>query len=187
VAQGLSNWCLAKLDLGELDAAQPLCERALAMWERTRGADHADVAQAVSNLADIHEARGEHDAAWALHARGLAIREQAFGPSHADVAFSLAGMGRSAMGNGRAGDAVALLERALAIRLEVQAPADRLAETHFALARALWDSRRDRARAAASARAALGEYDRAADRFADDRAAVVAWLAEREAPGSRPW
>ena len=39
---------------GEYDRAQPLYERALAIWERTHGPEHPDVAHTLTDLAVLH-------------------------------------------------------------------------------------------------------------------------------------
>jgi hypothetical protein len=74
------------------------------------------------------------------------------------------------------------LERALAIRTKDALPPE-LAETRFALARAVWDARGDRARAVALANDARAGYAPDAARFggeyAEAVAAIDAWLAAR--------
>ena len=56
-------------DLGELNAARPLAERALAIDEAVYGPDHPDVATALNNLAMILSDLGELDAARPLAER----------------------------------------------------------------------------------------------------------------------
>jgi tetratricopeptide (TPR) repeat protein len=93
------------------------------------------------------------------------------------VAFPLTGLGQAHLALGQPARALAPLERALRLREGGNDPAP-LSETRFALARALWDSRGDRARArrlaeearAADARAAGPEAKAEAER-------IDAWLA----------
>ena len=79
---------------GELAAAKPLYERALAIWERTVGPDHPVTAQSVSNLGRLLQARGELHAARPLAERALVVREQVLGPDHFLTAMSLDNMAR---------------------------------------------------------------------------------------------
>jgi tetratricopeptide (TPR) repeat protein len=66
-----------------------LLKRALAIEEKTLGADHPDVAQSLNNFAMLYEEQGRYAEAEALSERSLAIREKALGPDHPDVADSL--------------------------------------------------------------------------------------------------
>jgi hypothetical protein len=81
-----------------------------------------------------------------MNNRALAIWEGTAGREHPDVAYALQGLGDTHLAAGRPADAIAPLERALTIRAAGSVPDD-LAETRFALARALWDAGRDRPRA----------------------------------------
>jgi uncharacterized iron-regulated protein len=82
---------------------------------------------------------------------------------------------------GRATEALAPLERALALgEAHAVAPVE-LAETRFVLARALWDSRQDTARARELARKAEGALEQPGTEAL--RARVQAWLAARPPRG----
>ena len=54
VAEGLSNLAIMHNQQGDYARAQPLYERALVIWEKTRGPDHADVAHTLTDLAVLH-------------------------------------------------------------------------------------------------------------------------------------
>jgi hypothetical protein len=77
-------------------------------------------------------------------------------------------------------DAVAPLERALALREKNNGDPNELAESRFALARALWDANEDRARARSLAGAAEDAYRAAGGPSAEALADVRAWLAKHE-------
>jgi tetratricopeptide (TPR) repeat protein len=71
---------------GELAAARPLYERALAIRERVLGPDHPDTASSLNNLAGLLEDQGELAAARPLYERALATYERVLGPDHPDTA-----------------------------------------------------------------------------------------------------
>jgi hypothetical protein len=74
-------------------------------------------------------------------------------------------------------EAIDLLERALRIRTATEEPLPLRAETSFALARALWDSGRDRSRAHQLAETARADAEQADD--AEAVAEIARWLATR--------
>ena len=74
---------------GDLAAAQPLLERALAIRENVLGPEHPDTAASVNNLGVLFGDQGDLAAAQPLLERALAIREKALGPEHPDTAMSL--------------------------------------------------------------------------------------------------
>ena len=78
----------------------------------------------------------------------------------------------------RAGEAVPILERAQALREKHGAPAAKLGDVHFALAKALWSKGRGatRARALELADRALGDYAKAGQGATRDRSEVERWL-----------
>jgi hypothetical protein len=76
-------------DQADFTAAQPLCERALAIRETVLGPDHPDTATSLSNLAGLLQVRGHFTAARLLYERAVAICETALGPDHPDTATIL--------------------------------------------------------------------------------------------------
>ena len=60
--------------------AEPLFERALAIWETALGPEHPDVATSLNNLAMLYYDQGQYAKAEPLYQRALAIREKALGP-----------------------------------------------------------------------------------------------------------
>src|SRR5438094_320413 len=81
------RWYLASLlhNQGELAAARPLFERALAIDEKALGPDHPTTAPSLNNLAYLLQAQGDLAAARPLFERALAICEKALGPDHPDT------------------------------------------------------------------------------------------------------
>ncbi|MGE6758187.1 serine/threonine-protein kinase [Corallococcus interemptor] len=106
----------------------------------------------------------------------LKVKQDKLGPDDELVYYSLDGVGQAQLGLGRTRDAIATLKQALAFK-DVQE--DSLAESGFALARALW-TEREEAEARDAASQALERF-RAAGRTAQSKE-VEAWLAARPAP-----
>ena len=102
-------------DLGLVQEARPLAERALAIAEATYGPDHPTVAIRLSVLAGILRDLGLVAEARPLAERALAIDEAALGPDHPTVA-TLLNVLASILGDlGLAEEARPLAERAAAI------------------------------------------------------------------------
>jgi hypothetical protein len=82
-------------------------------------------------------------------------------------------------------EARGLLERALAMRESYPEDPLEVARTRFALARALWDTRADRARAVELADKARLAYTEAGDVKREQLAAVEEWLKKHRAEESK--
>jgi predicted Ser/Thr protein kinase len=143
--------------------------------QRVVGPDHPRLGFALNNEGEALNALGRPREAARACARAVDIF-RAGGINAQVVAYPQTCLGIGLVDDGRPGDAVAPLEEALRVRVEGQLDPGLVAETRFALARALWSRPDDRARALASARAARDEYARTA-RSASKVAAVDAWLA----------
>jgi CHAT domain-containing protein/Tfp pilus assembly protein PilF len=107
---------LALLEAGKYDAAIPLAERNLAVFERVLVPDHISMAAAVGNLAALYQAKGQYGRAEPLFKRALAIREKAQGSDHPDVARALNNLAWIYSVKGEYGRAEPLFKRALAIQ-----------------------------------------------------------------------
>jgi tetratricopeptide (TPR) repeat protein len=84
---GQAAWLLNELGnylfaVGSYAEAQPLRERALAIWEAVLGADYPDTATGLNNLASLLEVQGDYERALPLYERALRIREDRLGPQH---------------------------------------------------------------------------------------------------------
>ena len=114
----------------------------------------------------------------------LGIYQRQLHPFQNSIAFPLQGLGEARVIQGAPGEAISFLERALRIQ---EAPESRepipfnVAETQYWLARALWESGRDRARAvklATEAKRLLANHE-----SPRRERAVIAWLAEHKLRG----
>jgi tetratricopeptide (TPR) repeat protein/tRNA A-37 threonylcarbamoyl transferase component Bud32 len=168
--------------LKRYEEARTHIERSLEIRETTLGPDHRDVGISLHTLGQLHLAQKDYEKALPYEQRALAVWEKALGPKHPYVAMALSSLGAAQLGVGKARLALANLERALPIR-EAKGPAMELAITRFHLARALWQTRRDRARALELATQARDALAKSGKRGEETLAEVQAWLTER---GGRP-
>jgi hypothetical protein len=97
------------------------------------------------------------------------------GPWTLWTAYPLTALGKDLIDQHRAGEAVPVLQRALDNREKGEPNAELIAETQFALARALWDAGQQRPRALALAQQARSAY-RKLPRHAAEAAEVDRWL-----------
>ncbi len=75
-ATSLNNLAVLYDDRGKYDQAEPLYQRALAIWEKTLGPEHLDFATALENYAELLHKIGRDDEAEEIEARVKAIREK---------------------------------------------------------------------------------------------------------------
>jgi tetratricopeptide (TPR) repeat protein len=160
VARVLSNMGQLLQEQHRLADARPLLERALAIREKALGPAHPAVARTLANLGYL--LLDEHAYAEALErfTRVGTILTASLGADHPSRADDLAGTGLALLGLHRPADAIAPIERA--VQLIDKDPSDPAwgASVQAKLAQALFESRRDRTRAArlgASARKVLVE------------------------------
>ena len=174
VAQVENNLGLALMELGDLAGARPHFERAISLGEKSVGVKSPRYASWLGNLAKVELRQGQPRKALELLLRALAIEEEALGTQHADLAYNLTTLGEAHLALGDEGAAVVALERAVALREKNVVRKEKLAESRFALSRAL--IRRDPQRAkelAALAEKALAEAGTAGSAA---HAEVVAWM-----------
>lgn len=100
---------------GAYSSAGLLLKRALAIYEKTLGPDHPDVARSTNSLAGVYYVQGHYEEAERLYRRALEAREKTLGPDHPDVSESLNDLGLLYRSRGRYGEAQSLLARALVI------------------------------------------------------------------------
>jgi tetratricopeptide (TPR) repeat protein len=109
--------------------------------------------------------------------RARVIWERELGLDDRNLAYALTGIGLSYLAEDDPASALAPLERAFKIREAHEVDPSRRAETRFALARSLWETNRDRARARGLAEQAREGYAKS-----DAKAKVVEvdnWLRAR--------
>ncbi len=177
-ANSLSNIAFVLNLLGRYDEAIALQRRALANREAALGPTSHLVADSVNGLAWSLAYAGRHGEALEQFRRALAILEKVVGPQHPSLIIPLDGMGQTLLRMHTPEPAVAPLERALALGENGRASPEDQSSTRFALARALWDSGRDRARARKLVLAARAVYATAGQGSKTQLREVEDWLAE---------
>jgi CHAT domain-containing protein/tetratricopeptide (TPR) repeat protein len=98
------------------ERAEPLFQRAIAIYEKTLGTDHPSLAGVFNNLANLYKARGDYERAGSLYRRALIIREKSLGADHFDVANSLVNLSALDEAKGQIKQAVELKARAEEVR-----------------------------------------------------------------------
>ncbi|MBI5537019.1 MAG: tetratricopeptide repeat protein [Deltaproteobacteria bacterium] len=180
VARMRMNLGLALARSGRRAEAETLLVDAADAFEKALGGDHIDVAMALYSLAELRRLERKPGEALKLYARSLAIVEKTMGPEFRGAAHVLTGIGLTLLAQGRSADAIAPLTRALPLREGDRIAVDLVAETRFALARALWESGNDRSRAIELATGASEELARGTMVTRNDSAAdVKRWLGTR--------
>jgi tetratricopeptide (TPR) repeat protein len=162
---------------GKTQEALEVLRQAVTAAEQARGPEHPDVALPCSTLGQVLVEAGRPTEALGYFERALRLRQNKLGARHPELAFPLTGQGEALLKLGRPAEALAPLERALSVRQTSAVPPVELAETRFALARALWEAGGDKERArrlAQEAESALAHPGSEAL-----RTRVQAWLASR--------
>ncbi|MFL5652760.1 MAG: tetratricopeptide repeat protein, partial [Ktedonobacteraceae bacterium] len=109
---------------GRYREAEPLYERALAIYEQHLGWRHHRTAGSLNHLAALYQYQGKYEEAEPLLQRALAIYEQQLGAYHLKTAQSLNQLAALYSNQGKYEEAEPLLQRALAIYEQ------QLGETH---------------------------------------------------------
>jgi tRNA A-37 threonylcarbamoyl transferase component Bud32/tetratricopeptide (TPR) repeat protein len=139
--------------------------------------EHPRVAEAVFALGSLRAEAGRREEARVDWERSLALWEGTRGKDHPALAWPLERLAALDLEDGKAKVAVERLERALKVRGRKGLPATLLAETQFALAKALHQSGEDRTRAQELARKARKTYETAGPGSAAAAATIDEWLA----------
>jgi tetratricopeptide (TPR) repeat protein len=105
-------------------AAQPLFQRALAIYEKVLGPEDPATARSLVSLAILLQAQGDLAGARPLYERALAIHEEVLGREHPSTASNLNNLAGLLRNQGDLTGARPLLERALAIFEKVLGPED---------------------------------------------------------------
>ncbi len=175
-ASMLGTLALLYANLQRNDEAYETFARALAIYTALYRTDaHSDVTTILNAMGTIRRRQGRHDDAAALLERARAALEKFQQPDGRLIADTLTRLGTVELQRGRPAEAIRLLEQALASREAAGATPSLTSWTRLELARALWDGKRDRARAVALAREAQAEAK--ADGDAQQLEDVEQWLA----------
>jgi serine/threonine-protein kinase len=178
----LTSEGLAALELGHLDDADARLREALAIQERTLGADHPDLMVVLGGLGALALARHDpHDAA-ARYARATAVVTKAFGPDTTRLIEPLDGQSEAARALGDSTAAIATATRAVTLAATQPDDAAAAAQTAFVLAQALRAGGQQPARARQLAGDALARYQALGPRWATARDEVARWLAASPSP-----
>jgi tetratricopeptide (TPR) repeat protein len=177
VALSLANLALLQNELGRPAEALATANRAVSIFLSNGDPDSGQCANAYNSVGEAFILLGRYAEAERPFAEAARITRQALGARHVEIAYPLFGLGRVKLAAGDPAKAVPLLEESLSIREEGEHDPVRIADTRFALARALWDSGRDRRRAIALATRANDAYARQG-RLESARSAK-SWLAAR--------
>ena len=121
LAAALNNLGGAYSELGELEQAGAVLERALAIREREPEPKRS-LRPALNSLAIVRWRQGDVEQARSLFGRALAIAEEEFGADHPEVAHIANNLALAHRDAGDVAQAIAAHERALAIREKVLAP-----------------------------------------------------------------
>jgi tetratricopeptide (TPR) repeat protein len=152
---------------------------ALEVRKATLGPEHPLVGDALDEAGMCLIDLKRHDEALASFRLAVELKRRVLGPDHADLSYSYDGIGQVLLAQGRAADAVMPLRQALAYE---EAEPEALAQTGFALARALWETGRAPADSRAEALRARERYLKLEKpRLVEE---IDAWLqARQQAPG----
>jgi serine/threonine-protein kinase len=176
------NLAISLQESGRAEEALIHMDKAVAIISNGLGAGHPELAIALSNRGEILNALLRHRDARQSFERARAIWERELGHNSLSLSYALTGIGISHLAEGNPTSALVPLERAFKIReAEEKDPAKR-SETRFALARALWESRRDRNRARMLAEQARADYLKSSTANAKEKLADIdGWLRTRGA------
>jgi tetratricopeptide (TPR) repeat protein len=163
-------------DAGDLDEAVAQFERERAMIESDQGADDPNVGHPLHALGRIHLMRDELDLAEPLLRRALELWTKAYGLDHPLVSFPLSSLGELELARHHEAKAIPLLRRAIALREANPGDPDKLAESRFLLARALWPTQSAHDEAIALATKARDTFAELGESQASKHALVIAWL-----------
>jgi tetratricopeptide (TPR) repeat protein len=114
VARTLKDLAQAVEDGGDLNAALPLMEGAVAMQRRLRGNQpHPDLAEAINDLALLHQQRGDYDESEKFYLESMAMKRRLYGDKHPEIANALQNLASALQDKGDLARAEPLYRQAL--------------------------------------------------------------------------
>jgi tetratricopeptide (TPR) repeat protein len=178
---GISRGALARIHLrrGEHGRARAEASLALQILEKATGPAHSTLVHPLLTLAQVARLTGAPSEGRALVERALAIAQNAFGVAHESVAQVLTEIAENRLALGDPRGAVEPAVRAVATAQPLSIAPRFLARARFVLARALWASRGDRARAETLTEEAEKGFADAKTRDRSELEAVRRWRAGR--------
>jgi tetratricopeptide (TPR) repeat protein len=181
MASSWLNLGVAHASLGDLERGLALTRKAVELREAVVGLDHPHTALAWHNLGSLLCKHGEREAGCSYHERAIATIERLLGPEHT-VLGELLTAHADCLPPADAARAIELLERATTLARAGEVEPAVAARTHWVLGRVLWESRRDRERAAGLIFAARDTWRAQAPRDADSLRELEAWLSQDDRP-----
>jgi tetratricopeptide (TPR) repeat protein len=169
---------------GRAREAERTLQRAIEMGSRTH-ADHPGSAVPLSYLGRVHNELGQHGRALDECRRARAMLARVPGAGSVELLAPTACLAEALVGSGRLDAARQELERALTPSVERELGPHLTAGPRFQLARALWASADQRARARELARAALSSLAAAEGDHRRQIARIRAWLSAHGGTESR--
>jgi eukaryotic-like serine/threonine-protein kinase len=162
--------------------AEQQYRKAVAIREANFGSEHASVALNLHNLGEAQRLQGNYADARKTLERTLEIKRQHMAEDHPSIVLTSTALGRVLLDLGEGQAALALLEITAERRKAQESSPDAMAETLFALARAVHmtaegpDRELARARALELGRQALAAYTEAGEDFRGEREQVERWI-----------
>jgi len=166
---------------GKYDEARRCYQRSLAINERALGADHLSVALVHGSLGVMLAQQGLYEEGRSYLERALGIKERSLPGDHPSVAHALDNLAKILRHQGKHDEARALYERSVEICEANAVPPRDLARARFSLAKELWASKRDRARAIDLTQKARDAYAAAGKGSEKELSEVETWLWEHGA------
>jgi tetratricopeptide (TPR) repeat protein len=179
VANALDMLGLNLTQTGKHDEGEAAALRGLAIREENGSGDHPTQAAALRLLGKQYRFVKQPAKALERYRQALVIVEKKYGKDHPMTVSTLAGVGEALADLGRDAEARALLEHAKKLAAAPEA-AGQLARIDFALARAMWSTPSERARAHQIAVEVLASWK--AEKDTEYDAEIEAWLAAHPAP-----
>jgi len=178
---GRTYYSLANVEILQDDGRDALqaADQAVAIYRAAYGSDSPLIWAPLDSRGEALNSLGRYGEAERDLRASLDKAEGLYGKGHAWTAFALNDLGVALLGQGKLHEAVPVLTQALGIRERLEPNQESIAETRFALARALWPVAGDRPRALGLARTARELY-RTLHGHDRQSAAIDAWLAERQ-------
>ena len=174
VAIGLNALAFMSNEVGHPDEGLVAADRAVNIFVKNGDPDGVQLAATLATRGDSLNALGRYAEAESTFERSLRIFNDQSNPMHPEVASACHGLGETRLGQGKPADAIPLLERALRICEPDRCNTTLVGDTKFALARALWATGGNQAKAHALATEALDAHHRG--QRTDRERTVAAWL-----------
>jgi tetratricopeptide (TPR) repeat protein/predicted Ser/Thr protein kinase len=179
VATSELNLAQSLFALGRIDEAIARNQHALTITRTALGPNHPQIAMGLVNAAEFMNAKQRYGEAREMANQAIAIWEGESGSDQPFLGYPLTAIGVSLVDDGQPALAIPYLERALKIRDTKDPQADVLGQTRFALARALWATKKGHARALSLAGQARANY-KGNPAATKESAEIDQWMEDRK-------